>query len=637
MGRQSRALVAGGLGRAAGACYRADMRFSSLVLAFALTACASDPIAVRGTRLPADWEPSGEITTVSHEPFAPSWDEARIQQILGRTQRLHLAPDLSALTPGEREAVRELLAAGERMHLLYMQQRHPQALAVQSFLRRNPDLVGERDLFWLNSGPIASTLDNTREAFITAAPDNERAFQPETPARNVYPAGTTRESMDAFLAAHPERRDELLDDRAVVWAATAENRRRALAALDRYPALDALHPGLRERLETSETYLAVPYSVAYADDIVFIAARLNAAAAAVESGDAAFARYLRLRARDLLADDYEGGDAAWVTGEFTGNLNAQIGSYETYDDALYGVKTFFSLSLLARDRARSEELQAALADIQTVENALPYEHHREVRSDIPAGVYNVIADFGQSRGTNTATILPNEAHLARQYGRTILMRGNILLNEELFAETQRAFAAAVVEAQAGDLTPEGGFYRTLWHEIGHYLGVDQTADGRDLDVALEDTADLLEEMKADLVSLTSARILNERGRITDAQLRGIYGSGVRRVLQKNRPRREQPYQTMQLIQWNWFMEHGALRFEDGRLRIDYRRCPEAVTSLLREVLALQRAGDRARANAFVEQWTTWRPELHEAIAARMRESERTRFSLVTYEALDGPR
>jgi hypothetical protein len=398
---------------------------------------------------------------------------------------------------------------------------------------------------------------------------------------------------------------------------------------------DTLHPGLRERLASEQTYLAVPYSVAYAHDILFINARLNAAADAVESSDAAFARYLRLRARDLLADDYEGGDAAWITGDFTGNLNAQIGAYETYDDVMFGVKTFFSLSLLARDRARSDELQSALEEIQRVENALPYQHHREVRSDIPVGVYNVIADFGQSRGTNTATILPNEAHLARQYGRTILMRGNILLNDELFEETHRAFAAAVIDSQADDLTAEGGFYRTLWHEIGHYLGVDQTADGRELDAALEDTADLLEEMKADLVSLTSAHILNQRSQLSDAALRGIYASGIRRVLQKNQPRREQPYQTMQLIQWNWFLQHGVLSFEDGRLRIDYRRYPAAVTGPLREVLALQRNGDRTAANAFVERWTNWDPALHAVIAQRMRESERTRFNLVTYEALDG--
>lgn len=548
--------------------------------------------------------------------------------VLSRTQQLTLAPDVSALSAGEQAAVRELLAAGERVHRIYMQQRHPEALAAADYLAAHPALTKARDLFWMNIGPIATTLDNTREPFL--------AVTPETPARNMYPPGTTRAIMDAFLTAHPERRADILDDRTVVWAATAQNLNRALDALRRHPALETLHPGIRAKLRGEQTYLAVPYSIAYADDIFFIADRLNAAADDVAAGDPAFARYLRLRARDLMADDYEGGDAAWVTGHFSGNLNAQIGAYETYDDALYGVKTFFSLSVLVRDVPRSNELKSALEDIQLVENALPYDNHREVRSDIPVGVYNIIADFGQARGTNTASILPNEAYLARQYGRTILIRGNILLNDDIFQETERAFAAAVVDSQAHDLTPEGGFYRTLWHEIGHYCGVDITADGRDLDSALQDSADLYEEMKADLVSLTSARILHDRGKLSDEQLRAIYASGIRRVLQKNKPRRDQPYQTMQLMQWNWFMDKGALHFENGRLRIDYARYPAAVESLLHEVLAIQRNGDHAAANAFVDRWTSWRTDLHEVIAHNMRASERTRFALVTYAAVPGP-
>lgn len=589
------------------------MRTFVLASLFVLTACATQSDGATHA------EPAAAI--------APTWDAARADAILSRTQRLHLAPDMSALSEGERAAVTELLAAGERIERIYEEQRHPQALAASRYLAAHPELTRERDLFRLNAGPIATTLDNTREPFLSVLP--------ETPARNIYPAGTTRETMDAFFTQFPKRRDELLNSRSVIWAATPENRAHALEELDEFPVLDALHPGLRDHFEHEQTYLSVPYSVAYSDDIMFIVERLNAAADDVQDGDPAFARYLRLRGRDLLSDDYEGGDAAWVRGNFTGNLNAQIGSYETYDDALYGVKTFFALSLLVRDRPRSAELQSSLGEIQRVEDALPYEPHKRVRDDIPVGVYNIVADFGQARGTNTATILPNEAYLARQYGRTILMRGNILLNDDIFAETQRAFAAAVIPSQANDLTPEGGFYRTLWHEIGHYTGVDATASGGDLDAALQDSADLLEEMKADLVSLTSARILHDRGHLTDAQLRGIYASGIRRVLQKSRPRREQPYNTMQLIQWNWYLEHGLLHFENGRLRIDYRRYPEAVSSLLREVLRIQRAGDRTAANAFVDRWTHWEPGLHEVIAQRMRESERTRFSLVTYEALDG--
>ncbi len=587
------------------------MRSFLFSLALALSACAATSANMQPTT-----------------PIALRWSDAQIEPILGRTQTLHLAPDLSTLTPGEQAAVRELIAAGERLHLLYMQQNHAQARAAAAFLEARPELEAQRTLFRLMRGPITTTLDNQREAFLDVAA--------ETPARNMYPEGTTREAFDAYLTDNPARRVELLDDRAVVWAASPDNRRRALSALDRYPALETLHPGLRERLLASDTYLSVPSSVAYADDIFFVYDRLNAAAAHVERNDPAFARYLRLRARDLIADDYEGGDAAWVTSEFSGNLNAQIGAYETYDDALYGVKTFFSLSLLQRDRARSDELATALGDIQVVEDALPYEHHREVRSDIPVGVYNIIADFGQARGGNTATILPNEAYLARQYGRTILIRGNILLNPERAQTTATSFNAAIVESQHADLTAEGGFYRTLWHEVGHYLGVDRTADGRDLDAALEDTADLLEEMKADLVSLMAARILNRRDQLTDVQLRSIYASGILRVLQNNRKRRHQPYLYMQLIQWNWFLDRGVLRYDDGRMQIDYARYPAAVESLLREVLALQRAGDRARANAFVERWTRWDDDLHGVVARNIRENQRARFTLVTYEALDGP-
>lgn len=324
------------------------MRSLTFAAALLLAACASAP---------------DETASVSTAGIAPSWEAARIAPILERTQRLHLAPDVSALTPGEQAAVRELIAAGERMHALYLDQRHPQALAAAAYLDANPDLEAARELFRLNAGPIATTLDNTREPFLTV--------RAETPARNVYPPDLTRAEMDAFLAANPSRRADILDDRTVVWTATPENRERVRRALERYPVLQTLHPGIWVRIIDSTEYLAVPYSIAYADDIMFIYERLNGAAQLVENDDPAFARYLRLRARDLLADDYEGGDAAWVTGEFTGNLNAQIGAYETYDDALYGVKTFFSLSLLVRDRARSDELGAALADIQIVENALP--------------------------------------------------------------------------------------------------------------------------------------------------------------------------------------------------------------------------------------------------------------------------
>jgi hypothetical protein len=554
-----------------------------------------------------------------------AWSAKQVQEIADKTLEVHLPLVPGALTPVEQAAAAELLAAGERLHDIYLRQLHHQALAARDALARHPELSGHAALFRVMNGPIATTLDNRRVPFLGVDPD--------TPAKNVYPPGATRAALDAHFAAHPEARAELLHSRSIVQAATPDNIRQAVATLDEHPALDVLHPGLRARLTGAVAYIAVPYSVAYAGDILFVYERLNAAASLLDDSDPAFARYLRLRGRDLLADDYDGGDAAWVTGRFSGNLNAQIGSYETYDDALYGVKTFFSLSLMQRDAGRSAELAASIGDLQAIEDELPYESDRKVSSDIPVGVYNVMADFGQARGTNTASILPNESHLAQQFGRTILIRANILTHPQLFAGSERAFVAATVDDHRGDLTPEGSLYRTLWHEVGHYLGVNRARDGRELDVALQDTADLLEEMKADLVSLFAARQLHERGLFDDARLRSVQADGIRRVLQKNRPRRDQPYQTMQLIQWNWFLDRGLLTADGGRLRIHYDRYDEAVSTLLAAVLELQSAGDRDKANEFVDRWTRWDESLHGAVARRMRESETTRFALVRYEAL----
>ena len=563
------------------------------------------------------------------ELLAGAWTPDKTAPILEVTRQIALTAEPGVLTTAEAAAAAELVAAGVRLHTLYLEQVHPEGRAAEAALAAHPQREDLATLFVVMKGPIATTLTNTREPFLGVAP--------ETPARGVYPPGTTREAFDAFLAAHPERRAALLHPRYVVWAATPGNRARALAALDEHSVLDTLHPNLRAEIETAETYLAVPYSVAWAEDILFVYDRLNAAAHHVAAEDPAFARFLRLRARDLLADDYDGGDAAWVSSRFTGHLNAQIGSYETYDDPLYGVKTFFALSLLQRDVARSDELAAGIGDIQAVEDALPYEANKRVRADIPVGAYAVIADFGQSRGANTATILPNEAHLSRQYGRTILIRGNIITHPELFAVTKAAYDAAIVDDQQDDLTAEGGYLRTLWHEVGHYLGADQTADGRELDSALQDSADLLEEMKADLVSLFASHMLAERGLHDPARLKAIQASGIRRVLQNNRPRRDQPYNTMQLIQWNWFVEHGVLAFEDGEIRVDYARYPAATEGLLGEVLELQRNGDRAVAEEFIGRWTDWDESRHGETARRIREAQTVRYTAFSYPAVGAPR
>jgi hypothetical protein len=581
---------------------------------------------------------------LGHSAFAqlPAgyWDTGRSQPLLERTLEITLAPDLTDLPANERDAVQRLLEAGEILQRIYEDQKHSQALDAFDSLNElisteSPVALDHlQQLYRLFKGPIATTLDNRRAAFLPV--------RDESPGKAVFPEGIGAAEVRAFVDAGAGRND-ILAERTVVRRATLENLRQDIASLQDYPVLGTLHPGLGEQLarlvqspDASVLY-AVPYSVAWAPSLVRTYDLLWEAAELVRLTDADFSDYLRLRARDLLSDDYEGSDAAWVAGRFK-RLNAQIGSYETYDDALFGVKPFFGMNVLLRDEARSAELTSALGNLQAIEDRLPHEPHRRVRDEIPVGVYNVVADFGQARGANTATILPNDADHSRKYGRTIMLRYNIMTEPAIFAQRRRRLEAATLPAFHDDLTIEGNFQRTLWHEIGHYLGVDVARDGRPLGLALQETADLYEELKADLVSLYSASYLRDLGYLDDAALQSFHAGGILRVLQTNEPRPEQPYQRMQLMQWNYFLEAGLLEFDStaGRLAIDYARYDDVVGQLLADVLAIQRDGDAARARAFIEQYTEWSDDLHGIVAANIRDALEYRYYLVRYAVIDPP-
>jgi hypothetical protein len=373
------------------------------------------------------------------------WTAEQTQPILDATLKVTLDSNLAHLTLAETQALEELLAAGRIMHELYEEQLHPEAHSAKQALDALRFTAGENhatsnlvDLYYLSKGPIVTTLDNERLPFLPVAA--------AAPGKNVYPVDLTREEFDAYVEAHSGQAASLLAERAVVRRATAENIAADLATLEEYPAVDALHGGLRTSLEAlvanDSGLYAVPYALAYAPRLDAAKKHLDAAATILEFDAPDFAAYLQNRGRDLLSGDYESGDASWVSAEFR-NLNLQFGSYETYNDSLLGVKAFYSASLLARDEEKSRALAAAMTELQSIENSLPYEHQKRVRSQVPVGVYNVVADFGQARGANTATILPNDADHARKYGRIVLIRNNILTNPEIFENRKLRYAAVL--------------------------------------------------------------------------------------------------------------------------------------------------------------------------------------------------
>src|ERR1700730_1893271 len=176
------------------------------------------------------------------------WPLEKSQPIIDKTQTIRLGPDLSQLSAGERRAVEKLLEVGKIFQSIYEEQRHTQALSS----RRELELLDKRTgssastqnlltLYRLNQGPIVTTLDNRREAFLPVTPPS--------PEKNVYSPGTKKEMIEGFLAAHPEKRDEVMHSRTVVRRVSPANLQRDLSVLKKYPVLDTLHPGLKTELE----------------------------------------------------------------------------------------------------------------------------------------------------------------------------------------------------------------------------------------------------------------------------------------------------------------------------------------------------------------------------------------------------
>jgi hypothetical protein len=583
---------------------------------------------------PASAQTPGPALPPGYMPLAQS------RALVERAGPLRVTTDISDLSAGERAAVAKLIEAGKIFQALYERQLHPQGEAAFAELKALDAKLGSPEA----TRNLIALYRRLMTPIVQLPDSGERvAFLPVdavVPGRNFYPWGITKAEVEAYLAAHPEDAESILGTRTIVRRAVAENLRADLARLAKYPVLDTLHPGLRAALERRlaapdpKMLYAVPYALAYADEMIRAHALLNEAAEAVKKDDAEFAGFLRNRARDLLSNDYESGDAAWVTSRFK-NLNAQIGAYETYDDELFGAKASLGMSIMRVRHGETDPLREALRGLQSMEDSLPYAAHKSVRSDIPIGLYDIIADFGETRGVNTASIEPNEAYITRRYGRTILIRGSIQLSPAIHDNFRPAWEAVVAPAFRGDYTMRGRLNQTMWHEVGHYLGVDRTKDGRALDAALQENHNLIEEMKADLVAMFVADGLAQRGYHTAEQLRGVYGAGILRVLNEEKPRRDDPYATMQLMQFNYFSQNGVIAFDkaSGTISLDYARFHEVVTAMLYEVLELQYQGDKAATDAFIDRYAVWQDDLHGLLGAKMLAAEKYKRWLVDYTAL----
>lgn len=518
-------------------------------------------------------------------PLAPGIDAAELQRRVEQFAPVELTFDASLLDERQRRAVKALVQASDILDEIFLDQVWGGNRELRDRLAEaeGPGAEAARAYFDIMYGPW-DRLEHD-EPFL--------ATGPKPPGAGYYPEDATKQELEAWLAEHPDREDEFSSYFTVI-----------------------------RRDRDGDGFDMVPHSEAYGDRLAEAASLLEEAAGLIENETVS--RYLETRAEAFLSNDYFESDVAWM--RIADNLiDPTIGPYEVYEDALFGYKAAFESFITLRDPAQSARLDRLAAYMPDLEAALPIpDEHKYLDRPFtsPISVVTEVYAAGDTRsGVQTLAFnLPNDARVRQQEGSKKVMLTNII--EAKFEKILAPIAETLMDAdQVADVAFDPFYTSILVHELAHGLGPDYVtgSDGQlTVNAALQERYSALEEAKADVVGIHSLGILTARGEYTEEFLRQVYVSHVASLFRCVRFGVTEAHGKGCLMQFNWFVEKGALAHdsETGRFRVDLDVMPGAVSGLAREFLLLQATGDYEGTGAFMERYGEV-PEILTAALARL--------------------
>ncbi len=341
------------------------------------------------------------------------------------------------------------------------------------------------------------------------------------------------------------------------------------------------------------------------------------------SDDAAFAKFLRLRADALQTDDYFESDIAWVS-LVNPKFDVIFAPYETYLDDLLGVKTSYGASILIRNEEESRKLdvfQKYVPDIQDSLPLAPADRPSKRGLFSPMEVMDAPYRAGDLRHGYQAVAdnLPNDPRIHEQKGSKKIFFKNFMdarVNYVILPIAKRLLRPD----QAALASADGYLASTMMHEISHGLGpaFARTASGKkDIRESIGPTFSGLEEAKADVVGLYGLKWLADRGDVPKEKLNGYYASEVAGIFRTVRFGVAEAHGLAEIMEFNYYSERGAITHDagSGRYAIDFARMPDAVASLAKELLEQEATGDRARVEAWFKKYGAVPPELAKALGA----------------------
>ena len=254
------------------------------------------------------------------------------------------------------------------------------------------------------------------------------------------------------------------------------------------------------------------------------------------------------------------------------------------------------------------------------QNISPDKESKQTMVDVDlAGVYG---DVGEYRaGITLAENLPNDDKWSitkLDGGRRNVYHRQIRLitSDDAREKMQKRLDAILNKDLHKFYNDEADHWFTIGHENGHSLGPNGT-DG------LGKYKSIIEENKADMVSLSMLDVLTEAGMYTNKQREQIIVTYAADNMMMAKPTLSQAHRVRSVMQNYFFIKEGAITIsKEGVLDINIEKMVPAARKMLEKIIEVQMSNEFSKGEEYVNKYFVWTDEM-ETLAQNIKKVSKT--------------
>ena len=279
-------------------------------------------------------------------------------------------------------------------------------------------------------------------------------------------------------------------------------------------------------------------------------------------------------------------------------------------EAILNVKKF--LPLMAQNMPFNDKY---------VQNINPDKESKQTMVD--ADLVTVSGDVGEFRaGITLAENLPNDDKLSVKLldggRRNVYHRQIRLITSDDAKEKMKKRLNVMLNPELHKFyNDEADHWFTVGHENGHSLGPKSGTEG------LGKYKSIIEENKADMVSLSMLDVLTNAGMYTPEQRREIIVTYATDNMMTSKPTMSQAHRVRSVMQNYYFIKEGAITIsKDGVLDINIEKIVPSAQKMLKEIIQVQIESDFDKGEKYVLQNFVWTNEM-ETMAKNIKKVSKT--------------